>query len=38
MKYEANSPEAYIDQLPEVRQVVIKRLRAIIQKNLPKGF
>ena len=38
MKYEASSPEAYIDQLPEARQVVIKKLRTIIQKNLPKGF
>ena len=38
MKYEANSPEAYINQLPEERQEVIKKLRAIIKKNLPKGF
>ncbi len=38
MKYEADSPEAYIEQLPEERKIVIKKLRAIIQKNLPKGF
>ncbi len=38
MKYEATSVKDYIDQLPEERQVVIKKLRAIIKKNLPKGF
>lgn len=38
MKYEALSPDDYIAQLPEERQVVIKKLRAIIKKNIPKGF
>ena len=38
MKYEANSPAAYIAQLPEDRQVAIKELRKVIKKNLPKGF
>lgn len=38
MKYIANTPEEYINQLPEERQEPIKKLRAIINKNLPKGF
>jgi uncharacterized protein YdhG (YjbR/CyaY superfamily) len=38
MKYEADSPESYIDQLSEERQEVIKKIRTIIKKNLPKGF
>lgn len=38
MHYKANSPEAYIDQLPEERQPVISKLRTIISKNLPQGF
>ena len=38
MKYEANSPDDYISQLPEERKEPMKKLRAIIKKNLPKGF
>lgn len=38
MNYKANSPEEYIEQLPPERQPVISKLRAIISKNLPKGF
>ncbi len=38
MQYKANSPEEYINQLPEDRQAPIKKLREIIKKNLPKGF
>ena len=38
MKYEANSLDDYIDQLPEERKEPMKKLRAIIKKNLPKGF
>lgn len=38
MKYEATSIKDYIDQLPEDRQPVIKKLRSLINKNLPKGF
>ena len=38
MQYKANHPEEYIDQLPEERQVVIKKLRNIIIENIPKGF
>ena len=38
MRYEANSPDDYISQLPEERQEVVSKLRAIINKNLAKGF
>jgi uncharacterized protein YdhG (YjbR/CyaY superfamily) len=38
MQYKANSPEDYINQLPEDRKEPIKKLRAIIIKNIPKGF
>ena len=38
MKYEANSPEEYIKQLPEDRQVVIEKLRKTVLDNLPEGF
>ena len=38
MKYEAKTPEEYISKLPDERQVVLKKLRNVLQKNLPKGF
>ena len=38
MKIEASSPKDYIDQLPPDRQAAVKKLRAVIRKNLPKGF
>ena len=38
MQYKANSLEDYINQLPEDRKEPIKKLRAIINKNIPKGF
>ena len=38
MKIEANSPEDYIDQLPEDRKEAIKKLRSTILDNLPEGF
>lgn len=38
MKIEAKSPEEYIAQLPEERQEAIRKLREIINENLPKGF
>lgn len=38
MQYKANSPEEYIEQIPENRQPVITKLRAAINKNLPEGF
>ncbi len=38
MQYKATSPEDYISQVPEERQAALKKLRSIINKNLPKGF
>lgn len=38
MQYQANTPEEYIEQLPEERQAVIQKLRTIISKNTPEGF
>lgn len=38
MKYEANSPEAYICQLPEDRKQAMDKLRITIKENLPTGF
>ena len=38
MKIEANSPEEYIEQLSEDRQVVMNKLRKTILDNLPNGF
>ena len=38
MQINANSPDNYIDQLPDDRKEVIKKLRASILENLPQGF
>ncbi|RKE98628.1 DUF1801 domain-containing protein [Ichthyenterobacterium magnum] len=38
MQYEATSPEDYISQVPEERQATLKKLRQVINDNLPKGF
>lgn len=38
MNYNANSPEAYIEQVPEDRKEAMEKLRAIILANLPSGF
>lgn len=38
VRYEANSPEEYIDQLPEDRKVAVEKLRKVINDNLPAGF
>lgn len=38
MKIEANSPEEYINKVPEERQEPITRLRSVIKENLPEGF
>jgi hypothetical protein len=35
---EAETPEAYIDTLPEERKEVMTRLRNVIKTNLPEGF
>ena len=38
MRSEATNPKAYLDSLPEDRQAVMKKLHAVVSKNLPKGF
>ena len=38
MKIEANSPEDYLDQLPEDRREALNLLRQTILSNLPEGF
>lgn len=38
MTSRAQSPEEYINEVPEERKGAIERLRAVILKNLPKGF
>lgn len=38
MQYKANSPENYIEQVPDDRKDAIKKLRKAIKDNLPKGF
>ena len=38
MQYKAVDADDYIDQIPEDRKPAIKKLRAVIKKNLPKGF
>lgn len=38
MQYKATTPENYINQVPEDRQNALKKLRKVINENLPKGF
>ena len=38
MQSKAKTPEAYIAEMPEERQKAFNKLRAVIKKNLPKGF
>lgn len=38
MSNTANSPEDYINQQPEERQIILSKLRKTINHNLPKGF
>ena len=38
MQYKATSPEDYISQVPEERKETLKKLRKVINDNLPKGF
>lgn len=38
MKIEANSPEEYIDKIPEERKEPVSKLRSRIKDNLPTGF
>ena len=34
----AKTPKEYIDQLAEDRQPTMRKLRALVRKNLPKGY
>lgn len=38
MNIKADTPEEYIAQLPEERQEPFRKLRAIINDNIPEGF
>jgi uncharacterized protein YdhG (YjbR/CyaY superfamily) len=38
MKLEAQSPDQYIEMVPEERKPAMKKLRQVIQDNLPEGF
>lgn len=38
MQSKATTVKEYIDEVPEDRKPYFKKLRAIIKKNLPKGF
>lgn len=38
MQYKANTPEDYINQVPEERQNALKKLRKTIKDHLPNGF
>lgn len=38
MKYNANTVDEYINQLPEDRKEAMSKLRKIILENLPEGF
>ncbi len=38
MQVKADSPEEYIDQLPEDRKHALQQMRTVILNNLPKGF
>ncbi len=38
MQSKASSVDDYINEVPEDRKTAMKKLRAVIKKNLPKGF
>ncbi len=38
MKIEANTPDEYVEALPEERKEVIQQLRDLIKEHLPEGF
>ena len=38
MQIKANSPEEYIENIPEGRKEAVKSIRKVILENLPKGF
>ncbi|WP_298313899.1 DUF1801 domain-containing protein [uncultured Aquimarina sp.] len=38
MQYKANTPDEYIEAIPEERKETMQNLRHVILDNLPKGF
>jgi uncharacterized protein YdhG (YjbR/CyaY superfamily) len=38
MQIKANSPDEYIESIPEDRKIAMKKLRSTILENLPEGF
>jgi uncharacterized protein YdhG (YjbR/CyaY superfamily) len=38
MKIDAQSPDAYIDKVPEHQREALSQLRQVILENLPRGF
>lgn len=38
MQSKATTPDAYIAEIPDERLTAFNKLRAVIKKNLPKGF
>ncbi|HUR66446.1 MAG TPA: DUF1801 domain-containing protein [Chitinophagaceae bacterium] len=38
MESKATTVDAYLEEIPEERRAAFKKLRAVIKKNLPKGF
>ncbi len=38
MQSAAKTPDQYFEELPEDRKKAMKELRAVIKKNIPKGF
>ena len=38
MQYTSETPDQYIEQIPQERQAIMQRLREVIKNNLPDGF
>lgn len=38
MQSKATTVDQYVEEIPEERKAAIKKLRAVIKKNIPKGF
>jgi uncharacterized protein YdhG (YjbR/CyaY superfamily) len=38
MQSKAETPKQYVDELPDDRKPIIKKIRSIIKKTLPNGF
>ena len=38
MKIEANSPDEYLEKIPEDRREAMEKLRSVILENLPEKF